>query len=202
MAVKQAGAAATARYMEILRKRVAHHGPAAGAISRAAKDLGITRSYAYQLLNGRRTRVGMEVVGRAVERMGLSADYFERPGAPPKGAGKRREERAIEALAECSEVERARVLRRAGVLWGGKRPKPWASDAARRRYIALVHELAKEEEPNGRGWQRRVAERLGVHYSYVNKIMRGERQSVGQSVIDRAVDLLGLDPAEFQERER
>lgn len=59
------------------------------------------------------------------------------------------------------------------------------------RYALLIRQLGAELG-NVRGWKKRVAERLGVHPSYVSRILSGEKLTIGPDVIDRACERLGL----------
>lgn len=66
------------------------------------------------------------------------------------------------------------------------------------RYRALIEQLG-DEEGRTHGWKRRVAERLRVHPSYVSRILGGSSSNVGQDVIDRACEALGIHPSFFSE---
>ena len=71
----------------------------------------------------------------------------------------------------------------------------WQNDSrgelASRRYRELVLELG-EEMRNRYGWKAAVARRLGVHASYVSKIVGGAVSTVGADIIDRAAARIGL----------
>ncbi|GAB5548938.1 MAG: hypothetical protein SangKO_086980 [Sandaracinaceae bacterium] len=60
-----------------------------------------------------------------------------------------------------------------------------------RRYRLLIEQLG-EDRGSARGWKRRVSEQLGVHPSYVSKILAGSKTQVGEEVVDRACERLGL----------
>lgn len=64
------------------------------------------------------------------------------------------------------------------------------------RYLALVDHLARETGKPRRGWQARVARRLGVHATTINKIATGKRASVGMDVIEAAIATVPI-PREY-----
>lgn len=65
------------------------------------------------------------------------------------------------------------------------------------RYALLVSQLAQEEGRPKRGWQTRVAERLGIHRSYVSRITAGDVSVIGSDVVQRAIERLDLDASFF-----
>jgi len=69
------------------------------------------------------------------------------------------------------------------------------SDAAE-RYIALVKQLG-EAQGKRRGWQTDVAKRLGVHRSFISRVVRGDRSGVSSGVIEKAIFGLNLQPDFF-----
>lgn len=64
------------------------------------------------------------------------------------------------------------------------------------RYALLV-EMLGEELGFERGWMTAVAQRLGIHRSYVSRIHAGDRAGIGVQAIDRAIQRLSLDPQFF-----
>lgn len=64
------------------------------------------------------------------------------------------------------------------------------------RYALLIRQLGSELG-YVRGWKRRVADLLGVHPSYVSRILSGEKLKIGPEVIDRACERLALDSRFF-----
>ncbi len=90
---------------------------------------------------------------------------------------------------EPSKRERASQLRSGAVRH--TRMTDSESERLFRRYAWLVHQLGNELG-NVRGWIRRAAERLGVHESYVSKIIRGQVETVGADAIEKAIERLHL----------
>lgn len=64
------------------------------------------------------------------------------------------------------------------------------------RLRLLVEQLA-DEIGRYRGWQSKVARRIGLHRSYVSKITQGARVSAGPSVVEKVCSAMGLDRAFF-----
>ncbi len=60
------------------------------------------------------------------------------------------------------------------------------------RYFWLVTKLG-ENVGYARGWKKLVAAQLGVHPSYVSKLLRGAIDEVGIDAIGRAIERLSLD---------
>lgn len=77
----------------------------------------------------------------------------------------------------------------------------WMNDArgarATDRYRELVLQLGSELR-NRYGWKAAAARRLGVHPSYVSKVLNREVGQVGADVLARACDRLGIAPLFFQ----
>lgn len=65
-----------------------------------------------------------------------------------------------------------------------------------KRYRQLVEELGAKSE-YAYGWKAKTARRLGVHPSYINKVLKGDIGDVGGEVINRACKSLQLDPSFF-----
>lgn len=69
------------------------------------------------------------------------------------------------------------------------------------RFTELLRQLQEEETAKKKtsyGWQSRVARRLGVDTSTINKIVHGHRGVDGQ-LIFRTCERLGLDPSFFSD---
>lgn len=73
-------------------------------------------------------------------------------------------------------------------------------DLPSEQYLRLVEQLG-EELGKKRGWMTAVARRLGIHRSTLVKIVRRERP-VTATLIDRAIEELGLDVGFFAEGAR
>lgn len=65
-------------------------------------------------------------------------------------------------------------------------------DRAKRRYLRLIEELGAEEGAPEHGWKSRVARRLGIDQSFVSRLVRRDRTSIGADSIDKAVMHLRL----------
>lgn len=65
-----------------------------------------------------------------------------------------------------------------------------------KRYRQLVNELG-EAMGYRYGWKSKVARQLGVHPSYVSKVLAEEINDVGGDVLKRALDALDLDSSFF-----
>lgn len=72
----------------------------------------------------------------------------------------------------------------------------------RERFRLLVEQLGDEYGRPRRGWQTRVAERLGVPRSLVSRVARGDLEPIGPTVINRAMTVLKMSPSFFSRRER
>ncbi len=69
-------------------------------------------------------------------------------------------------------------------------------ELAAARYRELVNQLGAELGRK-RGWKARVARKLGVHPSYISKVVAGGAAASGGEVIDRATARIGLRRAFF-----
>jgi hypothetical protein len=67
---------------------------------------------------------------------------------------------------------------------------------AARRYADLVDQLA-EELGRRHGWKKRVADRLGVHASFITKVICGNVHDVSSSTIELAARGADVDPHFF-----
>lgn len=63
------------------------------------------------------------------------------------------------------------------------------------RYIQLIRELA--EEIGGERWRSEAGRRLGVDSSYVSRLFDGERISVGNDAIERAISNMRINSQYF-----
>lgn len=72
---------------------------------------------------------------------------------------------------------------------------------AAERYALLVEQLA-EEQAHAHGWKTHVARTLGVHPSYISRVVKGDRTGIGGAVIARAIAALNIDPRFFTIRSR
>lgn len=63
---------------------------------------------------------------------------------------------------------------------------------ARRRYLQLINELGVEEGAPAHGWKSRVARRLGVHQSFVSRLVAEQRVNIGADSYEKAVAHLRL----------
>lgn len=70
--------------------------------------------------------------------------------------------------------------------------------AVAQRYRKLVLQLG-DELGNRHGWKSSVARRLGVHPSYISKMVAGKIGDVGGDVIAKAMEALGVDASFFYE---
>ena len=73
---------------------------------------------------------------------------------------------------------------------------PMSTRLSSRRYALLVDQLG-DELGRAYGWQSRVARRLGIDQSTINRLVRRERATVGSDAIDRAVLRLRIDSRFF-----
>jgi len=64
------------------------------------------------------------------------------------------------------------------------------------RYIELVNQLG-DEFGKRYGWKAKVAKQLGVSRSYLSKLTKGDRHSVGAEIVSNALSSLRLDPTFF-----
>ena len=70
-------------------------------------------------------------------------------------------------------------------------------DPKSRRFVQLIEQLAAEYERR-HGWKKRVADRLGVHQSYVTKLIaKGSTITVSDDVLRRAARALDIEPRFF-----
>jgi transcriptional regulator with XRE-family HTH domain len=67
-----------------------------------------------------------------------------------------------------------------------------------RRLADLIRELGAELHEK-HGWKKTVAERLGIHPSYVSKLLRGQVNKVGAGTLEIAALKLEIDPRYFRE---
>lgn len=65
-------------------------------------------------------------------------------------------------------------------------------ERAKQRYLRLIEELGAEEGAPDHGWKSRVARRLGIDQSFVSRLVRRDRLSVGADSIDKAVAKLRI----------
>lgn len=65
----------------------------------------------------------------------------------------------------------------------------------RARFVALVDAIAAKTGGKRRGWQRRVADALGISPSFVSKVLR-QGHAIGDDTIERAEERLHL-PREY-----
>lgn len=103
---------ATEKYLGLVEELGAVYGRGRGWKSKVAAKLGVTPSYISQITTGRNFTVGQEAMSRAIEALGLPADYFT-TGEPGDDA----EAVAIRTLAALSTDARERVLRYALERW-------------------------------------------------------------------------------------
>lgn len=68
------------------------------------------------------------------------------------------------------------------------------------RYRDLANQLGAEMG-RARGWKSRVAERLGVHPSYLSRVLSGAKTAISNEVIERACENLGVRRDFFSESE-
>lgn len=70
---------------------------------------------------------------------------------------------------------------------------PKDPELAARRLRALLEELEREH-----GNRARLSDRTGLSRSYINKLLQGERTSVGQGAIDTVANFMRLSPKYFE----
>jgi predicted XRE-type DNA-binding protein len=74
-----------------------------------------------------------------------------------------------------------------------------AEDRVTKRYIRLIDEMAQDLNLR-HGWQSNVARQLGVDQSYVSRLYRRERDSVGLDSVELAIERLRIRPEYFHGR--
>jgi transcriptional regulator with XRE-family HTH domain len=70
------------------------------------------------------------------------------------------------------------------------------TDVTAKRYASLIREIGAELG-YVRGWKAEAARRLGVHRTFVSRILSGSRTAVSAAVLTKACERLGIHPGFF-----
>lgn len=166
---------ATRRYRRLINELGGGHGFGRGWMARVAEEIGVTRVYVHQVVKKKRSNVGVDALEKAISTLAkahkdLSIDYF-----------------SDETLTDDEAWERYKPkdnMARTKTHPGGH--------ATAKRMKDLIEELKVER---GSGWS--ATDALGLSRSYVNKILFGERESVGVGAVRTVCETLGISERFF-----
>ncbi len=162
---------ASRRYRALVEQLGEEAGHAHGWKTRVAERLGVTPGYISKVLRGNATAVTVGTLDKATASLRISPRFFfEQMDEPVRFRDWTEEQEMID------DGERA---------------------AARMRDLIEWMFESNRDSMGLRGSQRRIADVLGCHPSYISRLRSGECRSIGPDVALRAARRIGMNPAFF-----